>query len=464
MYVGEMLYNVSLKIDSLNSEETLEDAEESQLTMRNKMHNGSESKDVPLESLVLKMPKESRLLKMIDSLAELKKSSSDSKDIQANLLKRIKILENDFKRSQAQSIDFELKWQHQKEKMACDVVNDGLNIVCISFRKDVFLHSHEKCVARHASSRKSSVKRAFFTSHVVENSKDLRSTPVVTTSRLSIAKNPTAKNKIVDSGCSKHMTRNLKVLRNFVEKFISTVRFENDHFTTITGYGDYVQGNLPICHMYYVEGLGHNLFLAGQFCDGDLEGESKKATLLLKFGPSTKSKLKLLHMDLCGSMHVVSINGKKYVLVIIDDYSRYTWVYFLRTKDEATDMIIDFVNQVQRNLKAQILMIQTDNGTELKNDKLVAFYAKADIGIFIGYSESSRGFHIYNRQTKKIIETIHVKFDELTAMASEYNNLEPEMNCTKFQDSSDDLQFIPSKSYLDNLFSPLYEEYYAMSS
>ncbi|GJW13526.1 hypothetical protein Tco_0017659 [Tanacetum coccineum] len=53
--------------------------------------------------------------------AELEKSSSDSKDIQANLLKRIKILENDFKRSQAQSIDFELKLQHQKEKMACDV-------------------------------------------------------------------------------------------------------------------------------------------------------------------------------------------------------------------------------------------------------------------------------------------------------------------------------------------------------
>ncbi|GJR88060.1 hypothetical protein Tco_0212071 [Tanacetum coccineum] len=53
--------------------------------------------------------------------AELKKSSSDSKDIQSNLLKRIKILENDFKRSQAQSIDFELKLQNQKEKMACDV-------------------------------------------------------------------------------------------------------------------------------------------------------------------------------------------------------------------------------------------------------------------------------------------------------------------------------------------------------
>ncbi|GJZ03023.1 hypothetical protein Tco_0520984 [Tanacetum coccineum] len=55
------------------------------------------------------------------------------------------------------------------------------------------------------------------------------------------------------------------------KKFMGTVHFRNDHFTAITGYGDYVQGNLTICHVYYVKGLGHNLFLVGQFCDGDLE-------------------------------------------------------------------------------------------------------------------------------------------------------------------------------------------------
>nr|GEW16659.1 retrovirus-related Pol polyprotein from transposon TNT 1-94 [Tanacetum cinerariifolium] len=66
---------------------------------------------------------------------------------------------------------------------------------------------------------------------------------------------------VVDSGCSKHMTCNLQLLRNFVEKLMGIVRFGSDHFATITGYGDYVQGNLTICHVYYVEGLGHNLFL-----------------------------------------------------------------------------------------------------------------------------------------------------------------------------------------------------------
>nr|GEY17868.1 Gag-Pol polyprotein [Tanacetum cinerariifolium] len=85
---------------------------------------------------------------------------------------------------------------------------------------------------------------------------------------------------------------------------------------------------------------------------------------------------------------------------------------------------------------------------------------KAGIGIFIGYSESSRGFRIYNRRTKKIMETIHVKFDEITVMASECNNLEPRMNRMNFQDSSKDSQSVPLKSDLDNLFGPMYEEYY----
>ncbi|GJZ44174.1 hypothetical protein Tco_0591429 [Tanacetum coccineum] len=88
---------------------------------------------------------------------------------------------------------------------------------------------------------------------------------------------------------------------------------------------------------------------------------------------------------------------------------------------------------------------------------------KADIGIFIGYSESSRGFRINNRRSKKIMETIHVKFDELTAMASKCNNLEPGLNFLNFQDSSEDSQSVPLKTDLDNLFSPLYEEYYPTS-
>ncbi|GKB11517.1 hypothetical protein Tco_0845440, partial [Tanacetum coccineum] len=131
------------------------------------------------------------------------------------------------------------------------------------------------CVTRHALSRKSSVKRALFTSPLAAQSKNLGATSVVTKSRLSVAKTPTATSKlvlwIVDSGCLKHMTGNLQLLRNFIEKFMGTICFRNDHFAGITGYRDYVQGNLTICHVYYVKGFRYNLFLVGQFCDGDLE-------------------------------------------------------------------------------------------------------------------------------------------------------------------------------------------------
>nr|GFC24767.1 hypothetical protein [Tanacetum cinerariifolium] len=71
----------------------------------------------------------------------------------------------------------------------------------------------------------------------------------------------------LDSGCSKHMTGDRSRLMNFMKKFIGTVRFRNDHFGAIMGYGDCVIGNSVISRVYYVEGLGHNLFSVRQFCD-----------------------------------------------------------------------------------------------------------------------------------------------------------------------------------------------------
>ncbi|GJX45510.1 retrovirus-related pol polyprotein from transposon TNT 1-94 [Tanacetum coccineum] len=128
-----------------------------------------------------------------------------------------------------------------------------------------------------------------------------------------------------------------------------------------------------------VDGLLKFMYNKDHLCSACEQGKSKKASLPPKLVTNPKSKLELLNTDLCGPMRVASINGKKYILVIVDDYSQYTWVYFLRTKDEAPDMIIDLINQVQRNLKAQILMIRTDNGIEFKNEKLREFYAKLRI-------------------------------------------------------------------------------------
>ncbi|GJT77900.1 retrovirus-related pol polyprotein from transposon TNT 1-94 [Tanacetum coccineum] len=82
--------------------------------------------------------------------------------------------------------------------------------------------------------------------------------------------------------CSKHMTGNLKLLTNFVEKFLGTVKFGNDQIAPILGYGDLVQGTITIKRVYYVEGLNHNLFSVGQFCDADLEVAFRKSTCYIR--------------------------------------------------------------------------------------------------------------------------------------------------------------------------------------
>nr|GEZ13073.1 hypothetical protein [Tanacetum cinerariifolium] len=100
----------------------------------------------------------------------------------------------------------------------------------------------------------------------------------------------------VDSGCFKHMTGNLKLLINFVWKFMGTVRFKNDHVEAILGFGDLQWGNVLITRVYFVEGLGHNLFSVGQFCDSDLEFKTRTSKyasghissgLNLTYAPST---------------------------------------------------------------------------------------------------------------------------------------------------------------------------------
>ncbi|GKD18404.1 integrase, catalytic region, zinc finger, CCHC-type containing protein, partial [Tanacetum coccineum] len=197
---------------------------------------------------------------------------------------------------------------------------------------------------------------------------------------------------VVDSVFSKHMTGDRSLLRNFIEKFMGTVRFGNDNFVAITGYGDYIHGNITLCHVYYVEGddlltggRDSNLYTISisdmaasslvylildlvdglpkfkygkdHLCSAYERGKSKKASHLPKLVPSEHSKLELLHMDLCGPIRVASINGKKYILVIVDEFSRYTWVYFLRSKDETPEIIKKFIAQAQLNYKAVVYPI-----------------------------------------------------------------------------------------------------------
>ncbi|GJR60570.1 retrovirus-related pol polyprotein from transposon TNT 1-94 [Tanacetum coccineum] len=336
-----------------------------------------------------------------------------------------------------------------------------------------------------------------------------------TTSKSVITQNPEVKVvQIVlwylDSGCSKHTTGNRSQLINFIHKFLGNVRFGNDQIAKIIGYRDYQMGNVMIYQVYYVEGLGHNLFSVRQFFYFDLEvafrkhtcyirdlegvallkgsrgsnlytfsledmmlsspiyllskasktkswlwhrrlshlnfdyittlakqglvrglpilkfqkdhlcsicalGESKKHSHKPKPKDSIQEKLYVLHVDLCGPMRIQSINGRKYILVIVDDYSRFTWVNFLRSKDEVPEFVINFLKLIQVRLNATVRNIRTDNRTDQDLGKLKP---KADFGIFIGYALVKKAFRIYKKRTCLITETIYVDFDELIAIAS----------------------------------------------
>ncbi|GKF11085.1 retrovirus-related pol polyprotein from transposon TNT 1-94, partial [Tanacetum coccineum] len=120
-------------------------------------------------------------------------------------------------------------------------------------------------------------------------------------------------------------------------------------------------------------------FHKDHLCSTCALGKSKKSSHQPKAKDTNQEKLYLLHMDLYGTMRVESINGKKYILVIVKDYSRFTWVKFLRSKDEAPDTIIKCIKNIQVRLNATVLNARTDNGTEFVNQTLRYFYENVGI-------------------------------------------------------------------------------------
>nr|GEW91153.1 integrase, catalytic region, zinc finger, CCHC-type, peptidase aspartic, catalytic [Tanacetum cinerariifolium] len=294
-----------------------------------------------------------------------------------------------------------------QEKVLHSKLNENSKLICVKCNGCMLSDNHDLC-----------------TLNVINNvNAHPKSKSVKKTSKRKVQK-PTGKAvQIVlwylDSGFSKHMTEDRSQLTNFVNKFLGTVKFGNDHVAKIMGYGDYQIRNVTILRVYYVGGLGHNLFSVGQFYDlnlkvafrqhtcfiKNLEGEdlltgsqgnnlytlsirdmmTSSHVCLLSKASKTKSwlwhrcmshlnfgainhlarhglvrglpklkfkkdhmcfacamgkrkkrphkpksedtdqeKLYLLHLDLCGPMRVTSVNGKKYIFVIVDDYSRFT--------------------------------------------------------------------------------------------------------------------------------------------
>ncbi|GJQ97454.1 retrovirus-related pol polyprotein from transposon TNT 1-94 [Tanacetum coccineum] len=284
---------------------------------------------------------------------------------------------------------------------------------------------------------------------------------------------------------------------------ICTVKFRNDHVAKILGFSDYQIRNVTILRVYYVEGLGHNLFSIGKFCDSNLEvafrqhtcfirnleglnkswlwhqrlshlnfgainhlarhglvrglpklkfekdhmcsacamGKSKKKPHKPKFEDTNQEELYLLHMDLCGPIRVASVNENK-------------------SKDEAKDFIIKFLKMIQVRLKVPVRRIKTDNGTEFVNQTLREYYEKVNISY-----ETSVAHSPQQNGVAEAVATAY--FDELTAMASEHSSSGPALHEMTPATISSRLvpnpppstPFVPpSRTDWDLLFQPLFDE------
>ncbi|GJV33039.1 integrase, catalytic region, zinc finger, CCHC-type containing protein, partial [Tanacetum coccineum] len=334
--------------------------------------------------------------------------------------------------------------------------------------------------------------------------------------------------------------------------FFGTVKFGNDHMAKILGYGDYQIGNVMISRVYYVEGLGHNLFSVRQFCDSNLEvaflqhtyvfhnlegvdlltgsqgnnlyilslgdmmasspisrhslvrglpklkfekdhmcsacamGKSKKKPHKPKSEDTNQEKLYLLHMDLCGPMYVASNGVVERRNRILIKAARTMLIY-------AKALLFLWAEAVATTCYTQncsiICLCYGKTPYELLHDKLLelSFFhvfgalcyltndsenlgklqQKADIGIFIGYAPTKKAFRIYNRRTRRIIKTIHIDFDELTAMASEHSSSRPVLheitpitiNSGLMPNPPPSTPFVPpSKTDWDILFEPVFDE------
>ncbi|GJW67084.1 retrovirus-related pol polyprotein from transposon TNT 1-94 [Tanacetum coccineum] len=133
-------------------------------------------------------------------------------------------------------------------------------------------------------------------------------------------------------------------------------------------------------------------------------GKSKKKPYKPKSEDTNQEKLYVLHMDLCGPMRVASVNVKKYILIIVDDYSRFTWVKCLRSKDKALDFIIKFLKMIQVQIEVPVRQIYSDNGTEFVNQTLREYYEKVGISHETYVARSPQQNGVVERRNHTLIE------------------------------------------------------------
>nr|GEV03099.1 Gag-Pol polyprotein [Tanacetum cinerariifolium] len=259
-----------------------------------------------------------------------------------------------------------------------------------------------------------------------------------------------------------------------------------------------------------VIGLPKLKYVNDQLCSSCELSKAKRSSFKSKAVPSSKGRINLLHIDLCGQMRVASINGKEYILVIVGDYSRYTWTLFLCSKDETPEVLKGFLTMIQRNLQALVITIRSDRGTKFLNKTLNAFFKEEGIEhqtsttgtpkqnsivetqnhtlveaaqtmlsalkLPLFFWAESKGYRVYNKRTRTIVESIHIHFDEIkevlkTSVANDTSGLVPQRKKASDYDNSDPVPqlqnvssladaHVPSQQELNLLFGPLYDEFF----
>nr|GEU73599.1 hypothetical protein [Tanacetum cinerariifolium] len=285
----------------------------------------------------------------------------------------------------------------------------------------------------------------------------------------------------VDSGCSKHMTGNLKLLINFVWKFLGTVRYRNDHVVAILGFGKLCDSDLEVafrknaCFVRNLKGVdllkgyrSTNLYTINLH-----EMASASPICLMARASSIKSwlwlQLKRRNKTLVEAART---------MLIFSRASLFLWAEAIATACFTQNRPI-----IHRRFNKTPYELINDKKLDIsflhvfealcypKNDRedIRKLGTKGDIGFFIGYFDNSYAYRVYNRRTKKIIETMNVSFDDLSVMAFKYHSSKPGLqSMTSGQISSGlDLTYAlstittqqPSKGELDLLFEALYDDY-----
>ncbi|KAJ9557114.1 hypothetical protein OSB04_011728 [Centaurea solstitialis] len=153
-----------------------------------------------------------------------------------------------------------------------------------------------------------------------------------------------------------------------------------------------------------VKGLPKLTFDRDSLCPACQMGKMKRSSHKSKTESSCQSPLEMLYMDLCGPMRIQSISGKKYILVMVDEYSRYTWLEFLRMKSEAPELIIKFIKRIQVLLQLPVRKIRSDNGTEFKNATLDAYLTSVGISHNFSGAYTPQQNGVVERRNRTLVE------------------------------------------------------------